>query len=69
MKLVEAIGPFRYEINGANEAIAQAAADYLEDALDRLSHDYSGDFNARWEDAQYSAKRKFGVTIKIHEDA
>ena len=67
MKLIEAIGPFHYEINGVNEAVEQAAADYLEDALDSLSHDYYGDFNARWQEAQYIAKIKFGVSIKIHE--
>ena len=64
MVLIESLGPFHYEISGAEE---QAAAKYLENALDFLSHDYSGDFSARWADAQETAKKKYGVSIKIHE--
>lgn len=67
MRTFESLSPFSYEINGANEHVEQAAVDYLQDALDSLSHDYYGDFNARWQEAQYVAKLKFGVTIKIHE--
>lgn len=65
MKLIEALGPFSYEITGENEA---AAAEYLENALDFLSR-ASTNFDADWADAQETAKKRFGVTIRIHEDA
>ena len=65
MKLIDSLGPFRYEISGEKE---QDAAEYLENALNFLSHDYSGDFSARWADVQETARQKFGVSIKIHEE-
>ena len=64
MKLVEALGPFHYEITGENES---AAAEYLENALNFLSRT-SANFDADWADAQETAKNRFGVTIRIHED-
>ena len=64
MKLIEALGPYCYEITGENEA---AAAEYLENALDFLSH-ASANFENDWADAQETARKRYGVTIRIHED-
>lgn len=66
MKLVQALGPFSYEVIGADEASESAAADYLDQALNLLSRT-SQNFDLDWADAQQSCKNKFDVLIRIHE--